>query len=66
MDKVTKEVMKNHLFQLKSSIQLATVGNVDRQRTIEKLHEEIADANIRVAKYNQEIGIIENDLKRAI
>lgn len=64
MNKVTKEVIKNHLFSIKNSIQLATVGNVNRQRKIEELHEEIANANIRVAKYNQEVEILKDDLTR--
>ena len=64
MNKVTKEVIKNHLFSLKNSIELATIGNRSRQIQIEVLHDEIANANIRIAKYNREIEILKDDLTR--
>ena len=64
MNKVTKGVIRNHLFTLKNSIELATVGNETRQREIEELHDAIAYANIRIAKYNREIEILKDDLTR--
>lgn len=64
MNKVTKEVIKNHLFSLKNSIELAMIGNKSRQIQIVVLQEEIANANIRIAKYNREIEILKDDLAR--
>lgn len=65
MNKVTKVVIRNHLFDLESSVELAIVVNKSRQIQIEVLHEEIANANIRIAKYNREIEILKDDLTRA-
>ena len=64
MNKETKEVIKNHIFSLKNSIELCKVGNETRQREVEQLQEEIADANIRIAKYNREIEILKDDLTK--
>ena len=64
MNKITREVIKNHLFSLKNSIELVRVGNKSRQIQRDVLTEEIVNANIRIAEYNREIEILKNDLTR--